>query len=224
MRRYALIVLLCLTAFVLTACGGKQKAERDEISVAAEGLLSAMQSGDLAGMYEHCTAYAMDVCNVSQRRTLDALEMVFLTEIGAENTMYVSDSYFLAQLEAKRSIGAALVQSYTIDSASKQYGVGTVKATVEYGFDPVQAEAIDATALVRELVDEYMGVYGDSLEELRAVKGDEAVQRNVIDDLGGSVLIRYLSSVLSTGVVTKPVTLTVEQVDGTWRVTDYTFK
>ena len=95
---------------------------------------------------------------------------------------------------------------------------GTVTATITYGFDEDAVDDVNIDAELETVMNDYMT---EHMDELVALADDEtALMNKVVGDIAPTIFELYTDAILETGGKTGDVNMTVEQVDGAWKVTE----
>lgn len=218
MKKLFALLLTVLLAFSLAACGqAKTPGSADSteaIRTAADGFLSAIEAGDLEKVAEFASEDVMKDFNLDQ---LDGMVDSFFTELGVDPSTV--DASVTEKLNG--FIGTMkenFLKSYEIKDVSEKDGKGIVKADLTLGFNLDEIQNMDMQGELETVVSDYMN---EHMSELIALSGDEAALVNkVITDLAPVLLDKYSEEMLAAGETTEEVTMTLEEKDGKWLVTD----
>ena len=215
MKKLFALLLAVLMVFSLAACTEAKTPDRtDAIRTAADGFLSAIEAGDLEKVSEFASEDVMADFNLDQ---LDGMVDSFFSEIGVDPST-VDESVTEKLNGFVDTMKENFLKSYEIKDVSENGGKGIVKADLELGFNLDEIRNMDLQGELEGIVSDYMS---ENIAELIALSGDEAALMNkVITDLAPVMLDKYSDEMLATGGGTEEVTLTLEEKDGKWLVTD----
>lgn len=217
---YILLSVMLLTLLPLTGCSGGagQQNRTAEIKAAAEGFLNAMQEGDLETMKSYCdeSLFAEDG-DLNAFASIDNISGEFAEAMGIEADS-LSDSTKKDLQVFVDSLMENLVSSYEITEVSESGGIGTVKATINYGFDPEKMQDIDLDDEIESMAEDYMNEHMSELTEIYSSGGQDAMMASLLEGLMGPVLDRYTEQVLKTGGVSQNCVMNLENEDGKWLV------
>ena len=217
----AVLLCLCLSAWMLAACGSGESAE---VKSSADKFLSAMKSGDTAGIRQYSTENAIS----------DEDLAIFDSE-AFESTLYESIGIPKEELDADLQAQITslcdkyskdLIKEYSIKSAEVKDGVGTVNVDITYGFDiDTLFEGEEQDAAMDELIASYQEEHEAELLSLYLTDGEEAMYKKLFTDIMPDVIKLLNDELDSSKEVSEDLYLTLEKIDGTWKVTDsYTYE
>lgn len=214
MKKVFALLLTVLLAFSLAACGeAKTPDHTDEIRIAADGFLAAVEAGDLEKVAEFASEDVMEDFNLDQ---LDGMIDSFFTEAGIDPST-VDESVKEKLNSFVDTMKENFLLSYDIKDVSEKDGKGVVKADLNLGYNLDEIRNMDLQGDLEGIVSEYMN---EHMAELLVLSGDQAALMNkVITDLAPVMLDKYSAEMLATDGGTEEVTLTLEEKDGKWLVT-----
>ena len=210
MKKFFALLLAVVLAFSVAACGEAKAPDRTEaIRTAADGFLSAIESGDFEKVSEFASEEVMDDFNLDQ---LDGMVDSFFNEMGVDSSA-IDESVKEKLNSFVETMKENFLTSYEIKDVSEKDGKGIVKADLSLGFNFDEIQNMDLSGDLEGIVSDYM-------TELVELAGDEAaLMSKVITDLAPVMLDKYSEEMLATGGGTETVTLTLEEKDGKWLVT-----
>lgn len=215
MKKLFALLLAVVMVFSLAACGEAKAPDRtDAIRTAADGFLAAVEAGDLEKVSEFASEDVMADFNLDQ---LDGMIDSFFGELGVDPATV--DESVTEKLNAfVDTMKENFLKSYEIKDVSENGGKGIVKADLSLGFNLDEIQNIDLQGDLEGIVSDYMA---ENMGDLIALASDEAALMNkVITDLAPVMLDKYSEEMLATDGGTEEVTLTLEEKDGKWLVTD----
>lgn len=222
MRKKMLYILLCvmlLTLLPLTGCGDSSQADNTgEIKAAAEGFLNAMQEGDIKTMKGYCDPSLFeDNGDLYAFASIDAVSGEFAEALGMDSND-LSDTTKESLQGFVDTLMTNLVSSYELTEVSEKDGIGTVRAVINYGFDPDKMKDIDLDEEIEDLSEDYMNEHQEELLALYNDGGQDAMVNKLLEDLMGQILERYTDEVLQTGEVSQDTVMNLENQEGKWVV------
>ena len=214
MKKFFALLLAVVLAFSVAACGEAKAPDRTEaIRTAADGFLSAIESGDFEKVSEFASEEVMDDFNLDQ---LDGMVDSFFNEMGVDSSA-IDESVKEKLNSFVETMKENFLTSYEIKDVSEKDGKGIVKADLSLGFNFDEIQNMDLSSALEGIVSDYMTEHRAELVELA---GDEAaLMSKVITDLAPVMLDKYSEEMLATGGGTEEVILTLEEKDGKWLVT-----
>lgn len=220
-KNVSIVMAVLILLAVLTGCGTKVN---EEVGKTAEGLLTAMQEGDLAGQYAYATDEAI---NDSESyyiyyRPVDEFINAVDAQFQIRDAEISMEDYELPMSELKRVVDKNLVKSYEVESVTQKGDVGTVTAKINFGLNMDKAKEINLTKEIDALADSYQKAHQSELETIRSEQGETGMLNQIALGIGSDVAAKYTQALLSTGEVIKEVVMTVEETSDGWKVTSYT--
>lgn len=214
MKKFFALLLAVVLAFSVAACGEAKAPDRTEaIRTAADGFLSAIESGDFEKVSEFASEEVMDDFNLDQ---LDGMVDSFFNEMGVDSSA-IDESVKEKLNSFVETMKENFLTSYEIKDVSEKDGKGIVKADLSLGFNFDEIQNMDLSGDLEGIVSDYMT---EHMAELVELAGDEAaLMSKVITDLAPVMLDKYSEEMLATGGGTEEVILTLEEKDGKWLVT-----
>ena len=220
MKKFLALLFTVLLAVSLAACGetGKTSDSTEAVRTAADGFLTAVKAGDMEKAAEFTSGDVMDDFNMDQ---LDGMVDNFFEELEIDpSTVDASVSEKLN--EFLDMIKQNFLVSYEITEVSAEGRKGTVKADLDLGFDIDEIKNTDLPADLEVIAQDYME---EHMDELIPLAGDQkALMNKVITDLAPVLLDKYSDMIFSANGTTEAATLTLEEKDGKWLVTNVTTK
>ena len=215
MKKIFALLLAVVLAFSLAACGEAKAPDRtEEIRTAADGFLGVIESGDFEKLSEFASEDVISDFHLDQ---LSGIADSFFSELGIdpsavdESTKEKITAYVDTMMEN-------FLTSYEIKDVSEKDGKGIVKAELNLGFSLDEIKNMDLSSELEGIVSDYLA---EHMGELAALASDEtALMNKVITDLAPVMLDKYSEKMLATDGGTEEVTLTLEEKDGKWIVTD----
>ena len=215
MKKIFALLLAVVLAFSLAACGEAKAPDRtEEIRTAADGFLGVIESGDFEKLAEFASEDVISDFHLDQ---LSGIADSFFSELGIdpsavdESTKEKITAYVDTMMEN-------FLTSYEIKDVSEKDGKGIVKAELNLGFSLDEIKNMDLSSELEGIVSDYLA---EHMGELAALASDEtALMNKVITDLAPVMLDKYSEKMLATDGGTEEVTLTLEEKDGKWIVTD----
>lgn len=210
--------LALLLIFPLSGCGGSD--DTAEIEATVNGFMTAMQEGDLEGMKEYADpAIFEENGSLSEFSTIENMDEELAEAVGVDVSA-LSDTTKDAVNKYVNKMLQNLVTAYEITEVTEtDDGIGKVKVTTTYGFDPEKGDEIDVNDEIEAMTTEYMTENMSELTQIYSTGGQEALMSKVLDDMAGQILDLYADAIMQTGEVTQDSVFTVENKDGKWLIT-----
>lgn len=215
MKKIFALLLAVVLAFSLAACGEAKAPNRtEEIRTAADGFLGVIESGDFEKLAEFASEDVISDFHLDQ---LSGIADSFFSELGIDPSV-VDDSTKEKITGYVDTMMENFLTSYEIKDVSETDGKGIVKAELNLGFSLDEIKNMDLSSELEGIVSDYLA---EHMGELAALASDEtALMNKVITDLAPVMLDKYSEKMLATDGGTEEVTLTLEEKDGKWIVTD----
>lgn len=205
MKKFLLFCLGVTLCAVLSACGGGSHEE--DIKSSVDAYFAGIQAGD----YEQALTAAAD----------DLTDNFGLSEISnaadlTDETM--GETYNNEANDFIKHFLQNSVQSYTIDSVEENDGQASVQISgsfidLESALDGINN--IDMTGIF----DAYAGEHVDELAQLALTDGEDAVTQAIIDACAPQLFDEMESAVENAGTVDTKMQMTLQDNDGTWKIT-----
>ena len=215
LRYTALIIMVAMIALCFAGCGSNVKA----ITAAADGMLSAIQSGDLEKVAEYASGEIISEGDLAMMDAMKTFSEDMIRELGASDET-VSDEARKAIDDLGTTILTAYVKSYEIGEVQEEEDAGYVACNIVYGYDPEALENIDYTQEVTSMVQNYTNEHLSELVQILNEQGQEALAQKIINDIMPDLCDLISGLILSTGEKTEKAILKVENIDGKWLVTE----
>ena len=220
MRRvlYLALSLVLVLSMTFVGCGADNT---EDIRAAGDGFLKAMQDGDINGMKEYSDPSLFEEGgDLFDFNEFLNMEEMFAEEMGVE-TSEISDETKASLEEFSTTFLENMLKSYEIKDVSDDGdGVGTVVASVTYGFDGDKIDEIDIEAEAKEAMEKYLDEHESELVSLYSSGGESAVMSKLMNEMVDDLLDSFMDKILENGEVTEDVSLTVKNIDGKWLVTE----
>lgn len=215
MKKIFALLLAVVLAFSLAACGEAKAPDRtEEIRTAADGFLGVIESGDFEKLSEFASEDVISDFHLDQ---LSGIADSFFSELGIDPSA-VDDSTKEKITGYVDTMMENFLTSYEIKDVSETGGKGIVKAELNLGFSLDEIKNMDLSSELEGIVSDYLA---EHMGELAVLASDEtALMNKVITDLAPVMLDKYSEKMLATDGGTEEVTLTLEEKDGKWIVTD----
>lgn len=217
MRLSAVLVIITLLAMCISGCGGASGT--DKIRAAADGLMTAIQSNDFEKIAEYSTEDMLNDGDLSDLKQMKDLADDLLPSLGVSKEN-LSEDAVMAIEDLSDSMIRGLIKSYEITDVQKDDEAGYVSLNVSYGFDVSAFEEESYDQELSGLVEKYTT---ENLEELVKVlneEGEEALMLRIVNGVLPDICAKIKEKVLGTGERTETVIMKVENIEGSWKVTE----
>lgn len=218
----AVLVIISVMALSLAGCGGTQDTA-SEILATAENMMSALQDGDFDKFEGYVTEEVLVSDDMSVIGALKTFRNDMLTSLGVtEKDM--TDETLTAIDKVSDAIRTEFVKSYELGEVEEKDGAGYVPCTITFGFDPEKLDSDDYSKELESLVVDYTSQNIDELAKIYNEKGQDELSKAIIDGVLPAICDKVIEIINNSEESTKSVTLTVENRDGKWMVTDADFE
>ena len=209
------LIIVFAISMTLTGCGGNTKA----ISSAAEGLLKALQDGDIAKVAELTSEEALSDGDFSFVDQMDNLSEYFLKSMNATPDELTEESMAAIDNLADTLLNS-FVTSYEIGEVTEEDGVGYVSCTITYGYNPDSLDDDGYADEVNSIVQKYTQENMDELISYYNDNGQEALSKKIVNDVLPDVCDVILKHITESGEKTENAIIKVEKPDDRWIVTE----
>ena len=209
------LIIVFAMSMTLTGCGGNTKA----ISSAAEGLLKALQDGDVAKVAELASEEALTDGDFAFVDQMGNLSEYFLQSMNATEDELTEESKTAIDNLADTLVND-FVSSYKIGEVTEEEGIGYVSCTITYGYNPDSLDDSGYEDEVTSIVQKYTQDNMDELITYYNDNGQDALSKKIVNDVLPDVCDVILKHITESGEKTEKAILKVEKSDDRWIVTE----
>ena len=217
LRTIAVVMIMTLMTLCLTGCGGSSSASPAQ--EAADGVLSALQAGDIDKVTEYASEDILMNGDLAGFRGMAEFTADMLDSLGVHRED-VSDEAIASLDKLGETLKTEFIESYTIDEVKEEGDTADVTCTVTFGYD---ADSIDESAMageVSELVQEYAEENQDELTKVLQDEGQDAFIKKLISACMPAICDKISEHIAESEGKTATFVMKVEDQDGKWKVTD----
>ena len=217
-RVFRVGILIIITAMIFlcfTACGDSSSS----VKAAAEGLLGAIQKGDLIKAADLTTEEAATEGDLSFIGDMRDLTANILSALGlSEEDLSGEAKGALDDFREKLVTG--FIKSYKVTEVEEEENTGYAACTITYGYDPDSLETSDFAGIMSEYIQKYTEENKEELQKIMQEEGQDALIIEIANHVIPDTLNEVAENILSTGEKSVKAILKVENTDGIWLVTE----
>ena len=217
-RLGVVLVIVAILAMCLTGCGGS--GQKGAIKDAAEGLMSALQAGDLDKITEFASEdIVKEDGDLSFVESIQGFTEEMLKSLGVEEEN-TSEEAMAAIEDFRDTMLGELVKSYEIGEIQIEDGIGYVSCDFTYGYDPDSLNESDLSASVQDIATSYTQENLDKLIEIYNTQGQDALTQAIVNGILPDLLGGMKEYIMSSGEKDVTCILKIENIEDKWLVTE----
>ena len=213
-----MVLIVTMLAMSLAGCRGSN-TEQSAAVEAAEGVLAALQEGDMDAITEYASEDILMNGDLSGLRGMTEFTADMLGSLGVERET-ISDEAVSSIDKLGEALMSGFVKSYTIDEAKENDGVWEIPCTVTFGYDVDSLDESEMSTKVSELVQKYSEENIDELVKVLQDEGEDALLQKIVSACMPSICQMISEFVAASGEKTASFIMKVENLDGKWMVTE----
>ena len=216
-RLLVLIMIVSMMALCLAGCGGS--SNESAVQKTVEGVLNALQAGDIDGITEYATEDILMNGDLAEFRDMTEFTEDMLASLGVDREN-ISDEAIASIDKLGETLLTGFVESYTIDEVTEEENAGNVTCTINFGYD---ADALDENQMsteVTELVQKYAEENMDELVKVYQDEGEDALTNKLVSACMPMICDKMSEFLAESEGYSGTFEFKVENQDGKWVVTE----
>lgn len=216
-RLFVMALIVVMMTLCLAGCGGS--SNESAIQEAAEGVLTALQEGNIDGVSEFASEDILMNGDLAGFRGMTEFTADMLGSLGV-NREDISDEAVASIDKLGESLLADFIESYTIDEVKEEDGTGLVNCTVNFGYDANDLDESEMSVEVSELVQKYAEENIDELTKVLEDEGEEGLTNKLVSACMPMICDKISEYLAASEGYSSKIVMKVEKVDEKWTVTE----
>ena len=216
-RLFVVSLIVVMMALCLTGCGGS--SNDSAIQEAAEGVLKALQAGDIDAVTEYASEDILMNGDLAEFRSMSEFTADMLASLGVDKEN-ISEEAVASIDKLGESLLTGFVESYTIDEVKEEDGAGLVTCTVNFGYNADNLDETEMSVEVSDLVQKYAEENIDELTKVLQDEGEEGLTNKLVSACMPMICDKISEYIAEAEGYTSTIVMKVENADDKWIVTE----
>ncbi len=210
-------MIVSMMAVCLAGCGGSSNGSA--IQETAEGVLNALQEGNIDGITEYASEDILMNGDLSQFRSMTEFTADMLGALGVDREN-ISEEAIASIDKLGESLLTGFVESYTVDEVKEEEGTGLVTCTVNFGYNADSINESEMSVEVSDLVQKYAEENIDELTKVLEDDGEEGLTNKLVSACMPMICDKISEYLAASEGYSSKIVMKVENLDGKWMVTE----